>query len=198
MRPRCGVPQKHQANFAFMPVTTLQTQDSSKLFRINTYKAPSQLLILNHLGRQLNPLDATLTKNRGEGGQVWSAPGHPVCSHQLKVQPTTFSSIPFIFNILRTLLHNAEFPTPLSSIASALFPMQRWGWGAPYANPFACHINPTRSERSTYPVPFFDGPSDSGHYNANRGSRRLRVFPFNCRLSTSAPPSSGIIMKAAP
>ncbi len=38
-----------------------------KLFRINIYKVTSQLLILNHLREQLNPLDATLMQKRGEG-----------------------------------------------------------------------------------------------------------------------------------
>ncbi len=71
MRPRRAVPQRPQAMSAFIPVTTLQTQDSSKPFRSNTYKATSQLLILKDLAEQLNPLDATLTQKPGRGS-VWS------------------------------------------------------------------------------------------------------------------------------
>ena len=66
MRP--AVPQKPQAAaFALKPVTILQTHVSSNPFKINTYKPTSQLLILNHLRVQLNPLDATLTQKPGGG-----------------------------------------------------------------------------------------------------------------------------------
>src|SRR5207245_7767457 len=50
------------------PRRNVQILLSPNPFRINTYKATSQLLILNHLREQLSFLDATLTQKPGEGG----------------------------------------------------------------------------------------------------------------------------------
>ncbi len=122
MRPRRAVPQKPQANFASMHLTILQTHVSSKPFKINIYKPTSQLLILNHLRGQLNPLDATFTKNGGGRGS-----GLVRRESCMALEIVTSHLIPFTFNLLRTLWHNEGLATPLSSIASALFPLQRRG-----------------------------------------------------------------------
>ncbi len=95
MRPRRAVPQTPQASFASIPVTILQTHDSSNPFNSNTYKAPSQVLILNPLRRQLNPLDATLTQKLGGGARLvshWSCLAVEIVTSHLSPSPLLSTS----------------------------------------------------------------------------------------------------------
>jgi hypothetical protein len=60
---RCRTPRvRNHPHFCFY--------HAANSFRINTYKPTPQLLILKHLRDSASPLDATLTKNQGEGGQA--------------------------------------------------------------------------------------------------------------------------------
>ena len=69
---RCRTPRvRNHPHFCFY--------HAANSFRINTYKPTPQLLILKHLRDSASPLDATLTKNQGEGGRI---------------QPSTFSIAP--------------------------------------------------------------------------------------------------------
>lgn len=66
----------------------------------------------------------------GHGFCLKPASVSPMCRSVLLIPSEgTGVSNPFIFNPFRTLLHNEALPTPLPSIASALFPSQ---WGGVY------------------------------------------------------------------
>src|SRR5882762_6110630 len=68
----------------------------------------------------LSPLDATLTKIRGRGPQLFSEAVSPSGHSPFPLPP-----IPFVFILLRTLLHNGTGTTLFQSISYALFSSRR-------------------------------------------------------------------------
>src|SRR6267143_647419 len=80
---------------------------------------PTQLLYRQHFVR-VSPLDATLTKIRGRGLQLSSEAVSPSGHSPFPLPP-----IPFVFILLRTLLHNGTGTTLFQSISYALFSSRR-------------------------------------------------------------------------
>ncbi len=128
MRPRRAVPQTPQASFASIPVTILQTHDSSNPFKINTYKTTSQLLILNHLLQNLNPLDATFTQKPGGRGstlvsrescmsvEIVTSHLSPLLSISCALFARRRPRNSFAINRFRTLSRATEGVAPLTSL----------------------------------------------------------------------------------
>src|SRR6266478_1620958 len=113
------------------------------------------------LTARLNPLDATLTKNRGMGAPPCASDkdAHPERLSGVEgffssgSFPPSFSTKPFVLILFRTLLRNGRLSTLLESVGSALFPSRRRAYPPSYSwrRTFSTHDSGADKSRNALP-----------------------------------------------
>src|SRR5882762_9520854 len=119
MRPRHAV--LLTASKSFHPTQLLYRQHFVRVSPLDATLMSYPVNVANkRLTVGLSPLDATLTKIRGRGPQLFSEAVSPSGHSPFPLPP-----IPFVFILLRTLLHNGTGTTLFQSISYALFSSRR-------------------------------------------------------------------------